>query len=84
MAGAFGLTQRHFQTSLEIGSALMQRIDEPDLRLGITECSSCKLQMQQQTTTPTIHPLKLLALSYGYLPRLRRALQPSTKRLIIR
>ncbi len=83
MAGAFGLTQRHFETSLEIGSELMQRMDETDLQLGITECSSCKLQMQQQTTTPTIHPLKLLALSYGYLPSLRRALRPSPKRLII-
>lgn len=84
MAGAFGLTQRHFETSLEIGAELMQRMNEPDLQLGITECSSCKLQMQQQTTTPTIHPLKLLALSYGLLPELRRYLRPSTKRLIIR
>ncbi|MCA9023712.1 MAG: anaerobic glycerol-3-phosphate dehydrogenase subunit C [Planctomycetaceae bacterium] len=84
MAGAFGLTQKHFQTSLEIGSALMQRMNEPDLQFGITECSSCKLQMQQLTTTPTIHPLKLLALSYGYLPNLQRALRPSTRRLIIR
>ncbi|MCA9108691.1 MAG: hypothetical protein KDA52_01985, partial [Planctomycetaceae bacterium] len=64
--------------------ALMQRMNEPDLQFGITECSSCKLQMQQLTTTPTIHPLKLLALSYGYLPNLQRALRPSTRRLIIR
>jgi Fe-S oxidoreductase len=83
MAGAFGLTKRHFKTSLQIGRSLMERMSEPDLELGITECSSCKLQMQQQTTTPTVHPLKLMALAYGLLPELSRALEPSPKRLVV-
>ncbi|MBX3437185.1 MAG: anaerobic glycerol-3-phosphate dehydrogenase subunit C [Planctomycetaceae bacterium] len=83
MAGAFGLTQRHFETSLQIGAELMQQMDRPEIRAGVTECSSCKMQMQQQTTTPTIHPLKLMAYAYGLMPELVRALQPNTKRLMM-
>ncbi len=83
MAGAFGLTERHFETSLEIGAQLMERMEDPDLHLGVTECSSCKLQMQQQTTLPTIHPLKLMAMAYGLMPELARTLQPNTKRLVV-
>jgi Fe-S oxidoreductase len=32
--------------------------------------SSCKLQMEQGTAKPTIHPIKLLALAYGVMPEL--------------
>ncbi len=83
MAGAFGLTRAHFDTSLQIGAKLMERMQSPDILLGITECSSCKTQMEQGTITPTIHPLKLLALSYGLMPELRRRLLPGTKRLLV-
>src|SRR5690606_8302371 len=41
MAGAFGLTREHFETSLQIGAELMQEMHSPDLALGVTECSSC-------------------------------------------
>ncbi len=83
MAGAFGLTQAHFETSLQIGAGLIEEMQSPDILLGITECSSCKIQMEQGTVVPTIHPLKLLALAYGLMPELKRRLQPGTKRLLV-
>lgn len=84
MAGAYGLMASKFATSLQIGEPLMQEMQRPDLQLGVTECSGCKLQMEQQTTTPTIHPLKLLALAYGYMPEIRQKFAPNRRLLTVR
>jgi FAD/FMN-containing dehydrogenase/Fe-S oxidoreductase len=82
MAGAFGLTRDNFATSLEIGRGLMREMQQPDIVLGTTECSSCRIQMQQGTQKATVHPLKLLAIAYGLMPELTRQLQPGTQRLM--
>jgi FAD/FMN-containing dehydrogenase/Fe-S oxidoreductase len=83
MAGAFGLTREHFKTSLQIGAGLMAEMQAPDLHIGVTECSSCKLQMEQAAEIPTVHPLKLLAIAYGLMPQLKRSFKPGKKRLLI-
>lgn len=83
MAGAWGLTRENFQDSIRIGWGLISRMRAGDLHAGATECSSCKMQMEQGTTTPTLHPLKLLAFSYGLMPELRQRLQPSRRRLFV-
>ncbi len=83
MAGAFGLTRENFDTSLRIGHDLIQHMRETDVNIGLTECSSCKMQMEQGTTIPTLHPLKLLALSYGLMPEIRQRLQTATKKLVV-
>ena len=67
MAGTFGLSRNTFNESLQIGGALIERMQQPDLILGTSECSSCRLQMEQGTATPSVHPLKLLAAAYGLL-----------------
>ena len=83
MAGAFGLTRDNYETSLRIGSGLIRRMQADDLSIGCTECSSCKIQMEQGSTTPTLHPLKLMALAYGLMPELRDKLKPCGKRLMV-
>ena len=83
MAGAFGLTRENFETSLRIGHDLIEYMRTTDINIGLTECSSCKLQMEQGTTTPTLHPIKLLALSYGLMPEIRQRLQKATKKLVV-
>ncbi len=83
MAGAYGLSKDNFATSIRIGWELISRMRETDVTIGLTECSSCKMQMEQETTTPTLHPLKLLALSYGLMPELRHRLKRATKKLIV-
>ena len=80
LAGTFGLTQEHFEKSLVIGQKLMEQMRSSEIDFGLTECSSCKIQMEQQSTTPTLHPLKILALAYGLLPEVRRRLKPNLKR----
>ena len=83
MAGAWGLTSQNFQDSIRIGWGLITRMRAGDLVAGVTECSACKMQMEQGTYVPTLHPLKLLALSYGLMPEIQQRLQPSRRKLVM-
>jgi Fe-S oxidoreductase len=68
MAGTFGLKRENYRASLRAGWSLIRAIRNPNLQAGTTECSTCKIQMEQGTNKPTIHPIKLLALAYGLMP----------------
>lgn len=83
MAGTYGLTREHFRESVKIGWGLISRMRAGDLSVGSTECSGCKMQMEQGTSTPTLHPLKLLALAYGLMPELRERLKPSRRKWLV-
>jgi Fe-S oxidoreductase len=75
MAGTFGLRSDHFRTSLRAGRGLLRRLRDNDIELGATECSACRMQMEQGSTKRTLHPIKLLSLSYGLSPALRQRLK---------
>ena len=75
MAGTFGLAAENFQQSLQIGAELIEEMRTVNAVAGVTECSSCRMQMEQSSAIPTIHPIKLLALSYGLMPRLAERLK---------
>jgi FAD/FMN-containing dehydrogenase/Fe-S oxidoreductase len=66
MAGTFGLARRNYRASLRMGLGLVSAL-RGSVAAGVTECSACRLQMEQGTTKPTIHPVKLLAKAYGLL-----------------
>ena len=68
MAGTFGLNKANYLSSLRMGLGLITEMRDSAVQVGATECSACKLQMQQGTPKPTVHPLKLLAASYGLAP----------------
>ena len=68
MAGTFGLLHRNYRSSLRAGWGLISSLRNPAIQAGTTECSSCRMQMEQGTTKRTIHPMKLLALAYGLMP----------------
>jgi len=71
MAGAFGLTTRNFEKSMTIGAGLIAEMQLPRFAAGTTECSSCQMQMEQDSPVPTLHPLKILALAYQLMPELQ-------------
>jgi Fe-S oxidoreductase len=74
MAGTFGLAEENFQRSVTIGEPLIDEMRHIDVVAGTTDCTSCRMQMEQDAPIPTIHPIKLLALSYGVMPRLAERL----------
>ncbi len=53
------------------------------MQAGSTECSTCKLQMEQGTHKATIHPLKLLALAYGLMPEAADLLSARNQELVV-
>jgi Fe-S oxidoreductase len=70
MAGTYGLKQANYRSSIRAGWDLISHMRRPEIQAGATECSACKMQMEQGTNKPTLHPLKLLALAYGLMPEL--------------
>jgi Fe-S oxidoreductase len=83
MAGTYGLKSTNYRASLRIARGLLHRIREDDFQAGTTECSTCKMQMEQGTSKPTIHPIKLLAFAYGLMPQVRELLTKSGKDLVV-
>jgi len=83
IAGAYGLKRKNYRASLRAGWDLINRLRDPALQLGTTECSTCKMQMEQGTTKPTIHPIKLLAYSYGLMPEIGSLLTTTSRELIV-
>jgi FAD/FMN-containing dehydrogenase/Fe-S oxidoreductase len=82
MAGTFGLARDHYRTSLRAGYKLATAMREARVAAGVTECSACRLQMEQGTTKPTVHPIKLLAMSYGSVEGLEGMLSATSGHLV--
>ena len=83
MAGTFGVKRENYRSSLRAGRALISALRDTAFQVGTTECSACKIQMEQGTTKPTIHPLKLLAHSYGLKPEFASLLTARGEELIV-
>jgi len=75
MAGTYGMKRKTYRTSLRVGWGLISAMQSTTAQIGSTECTSCKLQMEQGVDKPTIHPIALLAYAYGKLPEVRPWIQ---------
>lgn len=75
MAGSWGVAAENFDQSLTIGARLIEELRTADVSAGTTDCSSCRLQMEQGVDYPTVHPLKILALAWGLMPEVARQLE---------
>lgn len=82
MAGTWGLARDNYRSSLRAGYDLLVSMRDATIDAGATECSACRLQMEQGTTKPTIHPIKLLALSYGLMPEIAALLAAKSEELV--
>lgn len=77
MAGTYGLKAANYEASLAAGRPMLKALRRPHVLFGSTECSTCRIQMEDAAAVRTLHPAQYLALAYGYLPELRqRLLQP--------
>ena len=82
MAGAQGFRADAYESSLRIGKPMLDELNKPEIQLGSTECSLCRLQMQEGSGKRALHPVQYLAYAYGLLPKLARRLRkPLRKRL---
>ncbi|MEQ1825092.1 MAG: FAD-linked oxidase C-terminal domain-containing protein [Pirellula sp.] len=83
MAGMFGIRRQTYRTSLRVGWGLISKMQDTTAQIGSTECSTCKLQMEQGIDKPTVHPLALLAYAYGKLPEARAWIQRKNEGLTV-
>jgi FAD/FMN-containing dehydrogenase/Fe-S oxidoreductase len=68
IAGLYGIKRDNYRASLRAGLDLISAVRKGPFQIGMTECSTCKIQMEQSAPRPTVHPIKLLALAYGLMP----------------
>jgi len=83
MAGTYGMKRKTYRTSLRVGWGLVSSMQSTAAQIGSTECTSCKLQMEQGVDKPTIHPIALLAYAYGKLPEVRTWIQRRNEGLTV-
>ena len=83
MAGTYGLKKENYRTSLRIGWGLISKMQQTPAQIGSTECTACKLQMEQGVDKPTIHPIAILAHAYGLLPEVGQWMQRRNEGLTV-
>jgi anaerobic glycerol-3-phosphate dehydrogenase C subunit len=65
MAGTFGLKKENREVSLKIGKRLFEAVKNSGAELVASECSTCRLQIEEATGIKTVHPIMLLRGAYG-------------------
>lgn len=61
MAGSWGMTADHFALSRRMGGDLMEKLAASGADLAVTDCPTCRLQMEQFGRRPVRHPVEVVA-----------------------
>ena len=61
MAGTWGMSADHYGTSRELGTHLMRLEDWSGATMGVTDCPTCRIQMEQFGDLPIYHPIEIVA-----------------------
>ena len=65
IAGTFGMQKKNYDMSLKIGRPLAEKIEKSNADVVLTECSTCKMQIEHLTGKKVEHPIKILWDVYG-------------------
>jgi FAD/FMN-containing dehydrogenase/Fe-S oxidoreductase len=83
MAGTFGLKEANYALSLAAGRPMLEELARPRVLFGSTECSTCRLQMEDGSGKRALHPAQYLAVAYGFLPELLTRLHKPIGELVL-
>jgi FAD/FMN-containing dehydrogenase/Fe-S oxidoreductase len=61
MIGSWGMSAANVALSRRIGSMLIERLAAAPVAVGVTDCPTCRMQMEQWGTRPVRHPVELVA-----------------------
>lgn len=67
IAGTFGFQSKGFDLSMRAGEKMLKALTDSKSEYGLTECSTCKMQMEFGADKSVLHPAKILARAYGYI-----------------
>ena len=65
IAGIMGFKRDFHNASIHMGSRLMATVKQLDPDYLITDCLSCRLQFNQMSTYPVLHPVEILCKAYN-------------------
>ena len=65
LAGTYGMQKKNYDLSSQIASSLKAALEKSPTRNVLTECAACKMQIEHISDKVAIHPLKIMAESYG-------------------
>ena len=68
MAGHWGFQQKNYRHSVQIGTPLFRALRSSEIDFGISDCCSCCSQMEHGSRKRALHPIRLLAMAYGFMP----------------
>jgi Fe-S oxidoreductase len=61
MAGSWGMKAANFDLSRSIGGDLIDQLDKSKADYGVTDCPTCRLQMEHFSRLPIRHPVEIAA-----------------------
>lgn len=61
IAGTYGFKKENYKTSQDIGASLFKQIESCDFDVVVTDCETCKWQIEMSTSKRCEHPISILA-----------------------
>lgn len=61
IAGTYGFKKENYKTSQDIGESLFKQIEALDIDYVVTDCETCKWQIEMSTSKSCEHPISILA-----------------------
>lgn len=61
IAGTYGFKKENYSTSQAIGEGLFQSIADANVEAVVTDCETCKWQIEMSTGVPVVNPISVLA-----------------------
>jgi len=63
IAGTYGFKSESYEISQKIGQDLFRKIERADPEVVITDCETCKLQIEMNTPYSVLHPVNVLTMA---------------------
>lgn len=60
MAGSWGMYKNNHSLSRKIGDMMLDRLENFEVAAGVTDCPTCRMQMEQFSDKPIYHPIEIL------------------------
>jgi glycerol-3-phosphate dehydrogenase subunit C len=67
IAGTFGMQKKNALLSDKISGNLAKALAGSDIKTVLSECSTCRMQIEHISDSKAIHPVKILAQGWGLL-----------------
>jgi glycerol-3-phosphate dehydrogenase subunit C len=68
ISGTYGFKKEYYEISQDVGSRLFKSIEEADPEFVVTDCETCRMQIEMNTRYKVLHPVDILDMSLNGRP----------------